>query len=404
MSQKLKILQLCHKPPLPAKDGGCIAMNNVTQGLLKAGHCVQILTIFTHKHDLDIDTLPAEYKEQTGIQGVFVDTTISIVDAFSSLITQDSYNVSRFFTADFDIRLAKILRKQKFDIIHLESLFMTPYIGTCRRHSKAKLVLRSHNLEHVIWEKVAGGTRSLPKRAYLKYLSRKLKEYELSVAGQVDGVAAISAEDEAKHISLGCAKPIINIPFGIDIADYNKTSASSPDMKIFHLGSMDWAPNLEGIIWFLEEVWPKVLLQSPNLTLHLAGRRMPKDLLDGKFPNVVVLGEVADATEFMADKSVMIVPLLSASGVRVKIIEGMAMGKTIISTPIGAEGIDYTNGKDLVIAATGKEFAQALFDLNNDHERCAQIGKDAKLLAQQKFDNVKITKDLIQFYLDLINR
>jgi polysaccharide biosynthesis protein PslH len=82
----------------------------------------------------------------------------------------------------------------------------------------------------------------------------------------------------------------------------------------------------------------------------------------------------------------------------------MAMGKTIISTPIGAEGIDYTNGKDLVIAATGKEFAQALFDLNNDHERCAQIGKDAKLLAQQKFDNVKITKDLIQFYLDLINR
>ncbi len=100
----------------------------------------------------------------------------------------------------------------------------------------------------------------------------------------------------------------------------------------------------------------------------------------------------------------MIVPLLSASGVRVKIIEGMAMGKTIVSTPIGAEGIDYTNGEDLILASTGKEFAQALFDLNNDAQRCAQIGKNAKLLAQQKFVNEKITGNLIQFYLDLINR
>lgn len=389
---------------MPARDGGCIAMNNVTQGLLKAGHDVQILTIFTHKHDLDIDMLPAEYIEQTKIQGVFVDTSISIVDAFSSLVTQDSYNVSRFFTADFDIRLANILRKQKFDIIHLESLFMTPYIGTCRRHNKAKLVLRSHNLEHVIWEKVARGTKSLAKRTYLKYLSRKLKGYELSVAGQVDGVAAISAEDEAKHISLGCAKPIVNIPFGIDMADYEKAESKENEMKVFHLGSMDWTPNLEGILWFLEQVWPKVIAKTPSLTLYLAGRNMPSDLLKGGFPNVEVLGEVPDATEFMADKSVMIVPLLSASGVRVKIIEGMAMGKTIVSTPIGAEGIDHTNGENLLIASTADEFAQVLHELNNDSQRCAQIGKNAKLLAQQKFDNVIITENLIQFYKDLINR
>ncbi|MFT4678358.1 MAG: glycosyltransferase involved in cell wall biosynthesis [Litorivivens sp.] len=389
---------------MPARDGGCIAMNNVTQGLLKAGHDVQVLTIFTHKHDLEINLLPAEYIEQTKIQGVFVDTSISIVDAFSSLVTQDSYNISRFFTADFDIRLVQLLQNQKFDIIHLESLFMTPYIGTCRRYSKAKIVLRSHNLEHIIWEKVAGGTRSLPKRTYLKYLSRKLKEYELSVAGQVDGIASISAEDEAKHISLGCAKPVVNIPFGIDMADYDKSESAQDEMKVFHLGSMDWTPNLEGILWFLEQVWPKVIAKTPSLTLYLAGRSMPRELLEGDYPNVEIFGEVSDAKEFMSGKSVMIVPLISASGVRVKIIEGMALGKTIVSTPIGAEGIDHTNGENILIAATGNEFAQVLHDLKNDSQRCAQIGRNAKQLAQQKFDNVLITENLIQFYKDLINR
>ena len=106
----MKILQLCLKPPLPSKDGGCIAMHNITQGLLEAGHKVKILTIFTFKHDLDVDAMPTDYIDQTGIEGVFIDTRLNVVDAFSSILTSDSYNISRFFSTDFDIRLAKLLR------------------------------------------------------------------------------------------------------------------------------------------------------------------------------------------------------------------------------------------------------------------------------------------------------
>ena len=101
----MKILQLCHKPPAPPKDGGCIAMNNITSGLINAGHEVRLLTIYTHKHDLELDKLSKAYLEDTQIQGVHVDTRVNLVDAFSSLITQDSYNISRFFSADFDIQL-----------------------------------------------------------------------------------------------------------------------------------------------------------------------------------------------------------------------------------------------------------------------------------------------------------
>ena len=160
---KLSILQLCNKPPYPPIDGGCIAMNTVTNGLLEAGCSVKVLTIETTKHKLDYSLLSKEYIEKTGIESVFVDTSINMVDAFSALITSDSYNVSRFFSPDFDRKLISILKKNKYDIVHVESLFMTPYIGTIRRTSKAKIVLRSHNLEYIIWENLARGTKNFPK-------------------------------------------------------------------------------------------------------------------------------------------------------------------------------------------------------------------------------------------------
>ena len=166
-------------------------MHTITEGLIKAGQDVTLLTIYTHKHDLELEKLSQEYIEQTKIKGVFVDARVNLVDAFSALITADSYNVSRFFSADFDIILSKLLREQQFDIIHLESLFTTPYIGTIRRFSNAKVVLRSHNLEYIVWERVASGTRNFAKKAYLKHLSRKLKTYELDVITQIDGIVSI---------------------------------------------------------------------------------------------------------------------------------------------------------------------------------------------------------------------
>ena len=309
----MKILQLCHKPPFPPKDGGCIAMNNVTQGLIAAGHEVRLLTIYTHKHDLELDKLSKEYVEATQIKGVFVDTRVNLVDAFSTLITQDSYNISRFFSTDFDIILSNIIKREKFDIIHLESLFMTPYIGTIRRHSKSKVVLRSHNLEYIIWERVAAGTKNLAKKAYLKYLSGQLKKYELDVITRMDGIAAISVDDKRKYESIGLQKPLINIPFGIDLDGYSENE-STPEPALFHLGSMDWRPNLEGVLWFLEDIWPSIHQKFPDLKFYLAGRNMPEHIEQLNIPNVIVLGEVDDAKEFMKSKQIMVVPLLSAGG------------------------------------------------------------------------------------------
>lgn len=399
----MKVLQLSHKPPFPPKDGGCLAIDNITQGLINAGIEIKILTIETLKHPFEKDRIPKEYLEKTGIESVFVDTKLNVVDAFSSLVTQDSYNISRFFTPDFDHVLQTELAKKEYDIVHLESLFMTPYIATIRMHSDAKIVMRSHNLEYIIWERLSKQTGSVAKKTYLKLLARQLKKYELDVLNQIDGIAAISKRDAEDFRKLGCKQPIEIIPFGLDLNKYEPADNPKTSLDLFHLGSMDWSPNIEGLDWFLNKIWPVIQSKTPEANFYLAGRDMPERFFESSLPNMVVVGEVEDAMKFIKSKSLMIVPLLSGGGIRVKIIEGMALGKAIISTSVGAEGIHYTHKKDIWIADTPTEFAEAVDYFKNNPDKINEFGKNARNLVEIEYANEIIIKKLLSFYEQLKN-
>lgn len=398
----MRILQLCNKPPFPALDGGSKAMHNLTTGLQELGHQVHVLCISTPKNRMLLSKLPKSYREKTKVRTVFVDTSINLVDAFSDLITQDNYNVSRFFSPDMDRELIEALSSRKYDVVQLESLFMTPYIPTVRRFSKAKVVLRSHNLEYVIQQRIASGEKNIFKRPYRKFLAKQLKEYEMETLNSVDAVAAISTADAKSYRQHGCKTPITTIPFGLDIDAYQPTANKRSEICLFHLGSMDWLPNLEGIHWFLEKVWPKVHGSCPKLKLHLAGIKMPQHLLDMKLKNVNVQGKVDNALEFMAKRQIMVVPLFSAGGMRVKIVEGMAMGRTIVSTPIGAEGIAVKDGENIMLAKDANAFIKAIKNLYDDPEHCKRIGSNARETVAKKYANTAFCEKLEAFYQELL--
>lgn len=397
----MKVLQLCHKPPCPPVDGGCLAMYNLSRGLLDNGVDLRIMTIHTHKHDFRENEIPAEFLKSTNIDSVFVDTKLNFIDAFSNLITDDSYNISRFFSPDFDIRLSRILKKEKFDIIHLESLFMTPYLGTIRRHSKAKVVLRSHNLEHIIWERMAVSSRNRIKRAYIKHLAKQLKKYEQNTLNEVNGIAAITKHDANMYRKYGFEGALMDLPFGLFLEEYQYANPGEHFPGIFHLGSMDWKPNEEGIQWFLENVWPKVLKAIPKAQFNLAGRNMPEWLLETELDGVQLDGEVPSARGYMSQFNIMVVPLLSAGGMRVKIIEGMALGKAIVSTRIGAEGVDGEHGSHLMIADKADEMAAHLIELANDAQKTQELGKNARQLIEERYDHKVLGGHLISFYKSL---
>ena len=393
----MRILLLCNKPPYPASEGGPMAMNSIITGLLEAGHQVKVLAINSEKYNVKESDIPEEYKQKTGIELIDVDLTVKPLNAFLNLFTRKSYHAERFISEDFKKRLAEVLDKEQFDVVQLEVLFMAPYVETIRQHSKAMIVLRAHNVEHKIWERIAKDTKSPLKRWYINHLAKTLKEFELNALETVDGVAAITRKDAA-FFRKYCSKPVIDIPFGVYPEQFNPKYEIEGKPKFYHIGSMNWMPNEEGIRWFVDEVLPKTVEKVPDFVYHLAGRSMPEWLTSMKNPHVDVVGEVPDAKEFVTNHDVAIVPLLSGSGIRIKIIESMALGKTVITTRVGAEGILYDEEVNIIIAENKAKMVEAIRSLNENPETAVRIGQAARKLVEETYDNRKIIARLLMFY------
>jgi glycosyltransferase involved in cell wall biosynthesis len=374
-----------------------MAMNSIITGLLDAGHQVKILAVNSEKFNVKESDIPDEYKKKTGIELIDVDLSVKPTNAFLNLFTKKSYHVERFISDDFKAKLIEVLEKEQFDIVQLEMLYMAPYVEDIRAHSKAMIVLRAHNVEHKIWERIAKETRSPLKRWYINHLTKTLKEYELNALETVDGIAAITRKDAAffrKYTS----KPVIDIPFGVYPEEFTPKYEIEGKPKFYHIGSMNWMPNEEGIRWFINEVLPKTVEKAPDFVYHLAGRNMPEWLTAMNDPHVDVVGEVPDAKAFVADHDVAIVPLLSGSGIRIKIIESMAMGKTVITTRVGAEGILYDEEVNIIIAENKAKMVEAIRAINENPQIAVKIGQAARRLVEETYDNRKIIARLLMFY------
>ena len=401
----MKVLQLCNKPPYPPVDGGTLAMHSITQGLLDAGCEVKVLTVATDKHPLG--QLTEEYLAATRAEGVYVDLRVKALPAAVTALCGESYHVKRYISVDFAKRLREVLEAERFDVVHVESIFLTPYVPLIRRHSDAKVILRAHNVEYLIWRRMALGERNPLKRSYLKHLALTLRAYELEHVNDYDGVVCITRNDADTFRSNGCRRPIEVIPFGVEIQNTpsnQNTTNETEGLSLFHIGAMDWEPNRESVEWLLKEVWPVVHGRLPQARLYLAGRKMPQRLMDAPIDGVTVEGEVPDARRFMADKQINVVPLLNGSGIRVKIIEAMSMGKVVISTTVGAQGIDYTDGVDLLIADTPEDFARQI-------ERCAadsafhrSVGEAARKLITEQYDARRLGQRLVEYYNKRLDR
>ena len=372
-------------------------MNSIITGLIEAGHQVKILAINNEKYNVKESDIPDDYREKTGIELIDVDLRVRPLKAFFNLFTKKSYHVERFISKAFKEKLVETLEKESYDVVQLEMLYMTPYVETIREHSKALIVLRAHNIEHKIWERIANETKFFAKRWYIKHLAKTLKEYELSAIETVDGIAAITRKD-ASFFRKYCSKPIIDIPFGVYPEQFIPDYEIDGEPQFYHIGSMNWMPNEEGIKWFIDEVLPKTVEKVPNFVYHLAGRSMPDWLTNLNNPHVDVIGEVADAKEFVANHDIAIVPLLSGSGIRIKIIESMAMGKTVITTRVGAEGILYDEEVNIIIAENKAKMVEAIRSINENPQIAVKIGRAARKLVEETYDNRKIIDRLLMFY------
>lgn len=378
-------------------------MNNISQGLLHRKDIrLKILSINTFKHPLNVEALPEDYLEKTNIETVFIDTRTNFFEAVMNFFSRESYNVKRFYSKEFERKIEETLQKDDYDIVHLESLFVTPYLDIIRKKSNAKIIYRAHNIEFEIWEELASREKQFLKKKYLGFLAGRLKNYESGLMNEFDGIAAISENDKKKIYETGCKISIENIPLGLNIYEYANYILPSAKTSLFFLGSMDWLPNREGLEWFLENIWKKVNSRNSGLKLLIAGKGMGKGFAQIKIQNTEILGEVADAKKFMSENGIMVVPLLSGSGIRVKIIEAMALGKVVIATSIAAKGINCEHKKNILLCNSPEEFAEMIYLAVSQNELRKEISENARKFVQENYDNNSITEKLVSFYYEIL--
>jgi glycosyltransferase involved in cell wall biosynthesis len=393
---EVHILQITKKFPYPVIDGEVIAISNLTKGFAALGHQVTVLSLNTKKHYFQMEELPPSVKKIANYIAVDIDTSIHLLDSFLNLFSKKSYNIERFYSEEFERKLVDVLTAQQFDFVLLETVYPMRYVDAIRKSTKAKIVLRPHNVEYVIWQRLAQAETNPIKKLYLQLLAKRMKKFELENIAKADLLIPVSETDMQVFEQQGCKTPYHTFPIGYDLGAFRSTKGEGENAVAF-IGSLDWQPNREGVEWFLKNVWPKVVEQIPDAKFYLAGRNFPDEIKNLKVQGLVIVGEVEDAAQFVSSTSISIVPLFAGSGMRVKIIEAMALGRAIISTTVGAESIDYTNGGNILIADDEATFAEAIINLLRNNNLRHQLGQNAQQLVNTKYDNRKISSAIIDF-------
>lgn len=399
----MNILQVCNKIPYPLKDGGAIATHHMAKGLIESGAQVDILAMNTSKYKVSEESAK-DYLSGLGIGNIeLVDTNtnISFIDILKNLLFSHlPYNAVRFITKRFTDKLHEMLVSRRYDLVQFEGLYLMPYAATVKKYSDARIVLRAHNIEHEIWQRNFENQPGFLKRRYLGILAGRLRQFECKYVNRYDMLVPISNRDALKFDEMGNYKSSYVCPFGFDFDISTPTDFQHESKDIFYIGSLDWLPNQEGLVWFIKNIWQGIQEMHTDVRFYVAGRNAPSWLvrLFSDF-RVDYKGEVDDACSFMASKAIMVVPLFSGSGMRVKIIEAMAAGKAVVTTSVGAEGIDLKDGVHLVIADNEKEFISGIEKLLLNQDEYLDIAKNAVKFVKAGYNNKLIVAGLYEFYM-----
>jgi len=397
----MNVLILSTKLPYPPRDGGAIATLNLATGLSGSGHKIVLLAMNTSKHWFNADLIPADLRQKIQIHSVEVKARIrwpSLIWNF--FFSSQPYIAVRFKSQQFKDKLRQLIYDEKPDIIQLEGPYLNYCIPVIREVSQAKISFRAHNIEHEIWKRRADQSKNPLLRYYFRVLSDRILRVEKSMISKTDIVVPISNRDLHHFNDLGLSRPSKVCPVGLDIKTYPYPTPIS-GISLFYIGALDWGPNTEGLDWFFANVWNRIINMHPEIKFHIAGRNPDYYFKRKKgISGIIVNGEVDNAHEFINNYSVMIVPLFSGSGIRVKILEGMLLGRTVITTPVGAEGLDITDNKNILIASTADEFISCIDKLIESPYLASSIGSSARQYVMENFDNLVIAKQLADFYTE----
>jgi polysaccharide biosynthesis protein PslH len=290
--------------------------------------------------------------------------------------------VQRFASAAMRRRVAELVERERYDHIVCDFLAAAPNVPCLER-----AVLFQHNVETTIWQRREDTASNPLHRAVYRVQRRRMFEYERGVCRTVKHVVAVSAEDAARMRTMFGVEHVSHIPTGVDL-DYFAPAAESPlRYDLVFVGSMDWAPNVDGMLYFIAEVLPLIRRERPECRVAIVGRTPGKEIVEAgaRDPWITVTGTVPDIRPYFWESAVSIVPLRIGGGTRLKIFEAVAAKIPVVSTTVGAEGLPLDNGRHLFIADDAGTFAARCLELLRDRDARQRMAGEAWELVRSNF-------------------
>ena len=362
----MKILWVKAGKLLPVDSGGKIRSFNLLRELA-ARHETALLSYYPGDPDAEYDerirsviadTVTVPYRAPSTGMG----TALHYAARFPSAVP---YAVSKFTSPAARRLIQQWMVQNRFDVMVCDFLSATL---TFPARLSTPTALFQHNVESALWARQALHERDPIKRAVYRIEAYRMDRYEHQAVERFHHVIAVSESDRVLMSRMTDASRITVAPTGVDVSRYREAQNAEADEPIvLFLGSMDWEANVDGVEFFHQNIWPRIRDAVPNATFRIVGRNPSarvRRLCDD--PSVQVTGAVPDVVAHLREAAVFVVPLRIGGGTRLKIYEAMAAGRAVVSTTVGAEGLDFENGRDLIVADTPESFANSVVALLRD--------------------------------------
>jgi glycosyltransferase involved in cell wall biosynthesis len=390
-SRRPRVLVLDEEIPIPANSGKRIRTLNL---LTKLASDFEI-DLLVHSNGADREGIAT--LERRGVRVHVAPSSIpqkrGLLFPFRLLANLASplpYSVQSHLRPGYRAALARLLEELRPDLVHCE---WTPYAAYLPEAFSIPTVIAAHNVEYRIWERLAETETSPWRRAFVRLQARRMRRFEARVFARFGRVTAVSEDDARTIRALGCPDVTV-VPNGVDTDYFRPLPEEQVDPRsLVFTGSMDWFANQDAIRWFVDEVKPL----DPDLraaTLHVVGRTPPEWLtaLAASRSDLVVTGTVPDVRAWVAKAAAVVVPLRVGGGSRLKILEALAMQKAVISTRVGAEGLDVTEEENILLVDSARDFAAATLRILRTPADAARLGAAGRGLAEARYDWSRISR------------
>lgn len=377
MPSPMKILFLQKRPLFPTNDGGKVRTLNVVRHLARWHELVYLCNCQPGDDEnleamrrLGVRLVAIPWREAPrGSFGFYRDLALNLLSPYP-------FNVAKDYDPRLRSRAVELLRAEPFDLVVCDFVQMARNAIGLPGPPK---VLFEHNVEAEIFKRHAEAGGSWLRRRYMRHQWAKMRRFEAEAGRQFDAVVAVSERDRQIYEDEYGWRHAQTIDTAVDTEFYRPADGPEREGRVVFVGSLDWLPNVDGTQHFVRQIWPLIRRARPDATLEIVGRNpLPAVRRLADEPGVEVVPDVPDTRPHLAEAAVVVVPLLTGGGTRLKIFEAMAVGKPIVSTSLGAEGLSFDPGRHLELADDPETFATKTIELLADGNRRRRMGEEAR--------------------------